>query len=192
MKKLLTLLLLFPLAYSDEINDIYDNFSVKCKITGQHILETEDGLAKSYSSYMDGMDIGDEFEIEFKFTDYGTDTMYQFLVRAKKKNLILVNNFYYRDSDQSSGLNINYKSPGGLNSSLSENSLMFDDPWKITAMRRYYKNDYEIQVVDKPTFLGPVRNLTASCMNMPNDWDKVISRIRYIDSNNKTLSDRMQ
>ena len=56
----------FPLVYSDESNDIYDNFSLKCKITGQHILETEDGLAKSYSSYMNGMSIGDEFEIEFK------------------------------------------------------------------------------------------------------------------------------
>ena len=182
----------FPLAYSDEINDIYTNFSLKCKITGQHILGTEDGLAKSYSSYKDGMNIGDEFEIEFKFTDYNSDTMYQFLVRANKKDLILANNFYYRYSDQSSSLNINYKSPGGLNSSLSENSLMFEEPVKITSMRRYYKNDYEIQVVDKPTFLGPVRNLTASCMNMPNDWNKVISRIRYIDSNNKTASDSMQ
>ena len=64
MKKLIALLLLSPLAFAE-----YFEFNLNCKITGQTIMTTENGIAAKYNRVETLTGIGETFPVNFKYAD---------------------------------------------------------------------------------------------------------------------------
>jgi hypothetical protein len=62
MKKLIAILLISPMAFAEEID-----FNLYCKVIAQQIIETKDGVVEKYSSYSDGVQIGETFPIKFQY-----------------------------------------------------------------------------------------------------------------------------
>ena len=67
MKKLITLLLLSPLAFAQTEKSENFEFSLSCKVLDQIIFKVEDGKSTRWSNYADEVKVGDNFLIEFKF-----------------------------------------------------------------------------------------------------------------------------
>ena len=178
MKKLLALLLLSPLAYAeDETKEI--SFTLSCKVTGQVLIQTKDGVSTTYSSYKDDLEVGDTFPIKFNYTIYDDDK-YRFEIN--------VLDLYVTGIASSDGHAVGYGTGFlwdiglGWMVRIYEDSLDVDSLVGNMILRRYYKNDYELMHSQLLGSGSPTRTLTANCMNMPSEYEKVLLLIKSKES----------
>ena len=177
MKKLLALLLLSPLAVAQVPNNTTD-FSLSCKVTGQVLIKTEDGVSTTYSNYTDGLEVGDTFPINFTYSsrpDY-----YRLSINADALSIYVTASSFYV-----SGAN------SGLKYILNDDSTtigLYEDDLEVRSvfgdmnLRRYYKNDYELMHTEGGAIGVVRRTLTANCMNMPSEYEKVLLLIKSKES----------
>ena len=178
MKKLLALLLLSPLAFAQQPNSNMNNFTLSCKVTGQVLIKTEDGVSTTYSNYTDGLEVGDTFPINFTYSsrpDY-----YRLSINADALSIYVTASSFYV-----SGAN------SGLKYILNDDSTtigLYEDDLEVRSvfgdmnLRRYYKNDYELMHTEGSGIGIARRTLTANCMNMPTTYGMVINLIKRKES----------
>ena len=98
MKKLLFILLLSPLSYS-ETEDINLSFGLICKVTGQVLIQSKDGVSYTYSGYEDGLKNGDTFKVNITFKTFlDTYTLYIY-----NEDLYMSQRMYSSDSKPTYG-----------------------------------------------------------------------------------------
>jgi len=189
MKKLLALLLLSPLVFAQQptksntsifkptkINN--SNFTLSCKVTGQVLIETKDGVSTAYSNYEDGLKVGDTFPINFSYSSSGGGN-YSFLINSTDLS-IQVTAFNRHAKGSIVGLEYLYGSFDTIN--LSEDKLNIKNAFGEMHLKRYYKNDYELLHSENLGIGFTNRTLTANCMNMPTSYDMVIRLIKRKES----------
>jgi len=178
MKKLLALLLLSPLAFAQQPNSNMNNFTLSCKVTGQVLIKTEDGVSTTYSNYEDGLEVGDTFPINFSYSSNGGDD-YSFLVNLSKLSVFIT--ALSRNAKGSIvGLEYVYGDSSTIN--LSEDKLNIKNAFGEMHLKRYYKNDYELMHTEGSGIGFARRTLTANCMNMPTTYGMVINLIKRKES----------
>ena len=62
-----------------------------------------------------------------------------------------------------------------------EDAIVLDGTFARTSLERYFKNDWHLMNNPKNNVGQTQRTLTANCMNMPDQWDEVISTIKEMD-----------
>ena len=165
MKKLLTLLLLSPLAFA-EIN-LPDKleFYLTCKVSDQVVLGIKDG---------------DSFGI--KFSMKYTEDFYNLGISSK--GLQIVGTSFKSDelkwllpaSERYIFIN---DSLGGVQGNLNSNKLLINNLFSKTSIERYFKNDW--QLITSSTLMAEgTRLLTANCMNMPSKFDDMLEIIEGV------------
>ena len=177
MKKLLALLLLPSLVFSQvEKNTV--SFTLSCKVTGQVLIKTKDGVSTTYSSYSNGLKNGDTFPIKFIYES--NDNYYALKINANDINV----NTILQSSDSKgtmAGIEFNYGNSD--KSILWDNGMFLQSIFGEMRLGRYYKNDYELMHSESASVNGVTsRTLTANCMNMPDTFDKVHSLIKIKES----------
>jgi len=182
MKRLFLLLFLSPLSFAQEYKDL--KFSLSCKVTGQVLIKTEDGVSTKFSSYIDGIKDGDTFNIEFELTYFTLiNTFYDLLISIDSKDLFFSQILGSRRTEYSSQKNtIHYR---GGNILTDSGSLRLNSMFANLALNRYYKNDFELMHSENLVIGEASRTLTANCMNMPSEYDEVISGIMAIEAGKK-------
>jgi len=169
MKKLLALILLSSLSIAQGENI---KFSLSCEVTGQVLIETKDGKATTYTSYKDEIQNGDLFNIEFDFFKYINS--YDLMFSAEKLYFIGAIN-----SDDSEGIDTGLRFRN--KSRLFDAGMWLDGIRYELLLRRYFKNDYELMFSEGISIGKTTRTLTANCMNMPSEYDEMISEIKAFD-----------
>jgi len=179
MKKLILLLFLSPLSFAqDGANKI--NFSLSCKVTGQVLIKTEDGISTKFSAFSDGLQDGDTFKIEFKLGLFNSGNYYLSILSTDirfTKTLSSTETSYSSEKNR-----IKY---GGSNSLTDSGSLRLNSILGNLALERYYKNDFELMHSQSSDIGEASRILTANCMNMPSEYDEAISIIMAIEADKK-------
>ena len=173
MKKLLTLLLLSPLAFAEQIET---KFSLSCKITDQVLLQSIDGVPKRHS-HSENLQNGDITNLDFIFIEYpsnGSYVLHIFNEDIKLRNTLTS----LRARSISNGLAFEWI---GKENILQED--WFHLRWisnEIDA-RRYYKNDWHFRLTNTSdvTKIGLI--MTANCMQMPKEWDDILQKIQLLD-----------
>tara|TARA_R110002153_G_scaffold113965_1_gene256518 strand:+ start:38 stop:601 length:564 start_codon:yes stop_codon:yes gene_type:complete len=178
MKKLLALLLLSPLAFAQQPNSNMNNFTLSCKVTGQVLIKTEDGVSTTAGHYKDGLEVGDTFSIYFSYSSSGGDD-YSFLINSSDLN-ILISALSRNAKGSLVGLEYLYGSFDTIN--LSEGRLNIKNAFGEMDLKRYYKNDYELMHTEGAAVGFARRTLTANCMNMPTTYDMVMNLIKRKES----------
>ena len=170
MKKLLTLLLLSPLAFAEEVID----FNLTCNIKDQVIFSIKDGKSSRFSGYKDGIKTGESFTINFNFKH--TDDTYELYINSKELALITR---YYSDKVTKYPEMYAYDSFTGFVGNLSPSSIYIDGLFTKAVLERYFKNDWQLI---KTSIIEPegTRMLTANCMNMSNKFDSIMDVIERI------------
>ena len=205
MKKLIALLLLSPLAFAESYEKVITQeikFTLNCKVTDQVIINSKDGVAKRYASYIDRVVIGESFPIEFIYTSTKPrknypdfDLLISDTSRAMNGSLWFGSSFdlakeWRCNRDVGGDLcdRADHKNDDYLKRRFE--SKIIDNPWDISpdeinansdgqtfGMRRYYKNDWELIYSDGSLEYG-VHTLTANCMGMPSKFDRLIQALR--------------
>ena len=177
MKKLLALLLLSPLAVAQVPNNTTD-FSLSCKVTGQVLIKTEDGVSTTYSNYTDGLEVGDTFPINFSYYTSG-DFYYSLSIKSDDLSLLVTASSIDATGAYSGLIYIpnDYTKIGLYEDDLEVRSVFGD-----MNLRRYYKNDYELMHTEGGAIGVARRTLTANCMNMPSEYEKVLLLIKSKES----------
>ena len=190
MKKLLALLLASPIIYLNADDGYTATFivpqievSMNCKVTGQSLLESIDGVAKTYSKFEDGLAVGDTFSLKFKFTESSNSKDYRLNVSTDfELGLLIFNRFNNTVSEKIGGSSDNNGIRYVLDdvkSYLREDYFMFEGILSKVSAKRYYKNDWHMMYIRKSIVGADVaHNLTANCMNMPSTWDEMINKIK--------------
>ena len=171
MNKLLTLLLLSPLAFAEEAID----FNLTCNVKDQVIFSIEDGKSSRFSGYKDGIKTGESFIINFNFKY--TDDTYQLYINSEELALITR---YYSDAVTKYPKMYAYDSDSvGFVGNISPSSIYINGLFTKAVLERYFKNDWQLI---KTSIIEPegTRMLTANCMNMSNKFDSIINVIEKI------------
>ena len=177
MKKLLALLLLPSLVFSQVEKNIV-SFTLSCKVTGQVLIKTKDGVSTSYSSYRNGLENGDTFPIEFIYES--NDNYYALKINA---NDIKVNTILQSSDSEGTMNGIEFNFGNQDKSILWDNGMFLQSISSQMHLYRYYKNDYELMHSESVGVNGVAsRTLTANCMNMPDTLEKVQSLIKIKES----------
>ena len=173
MKKLLFILLLSPLSFAVEYKKQID-FNLECKVTGQVLIKSVDGVASTFSGYKDGYKIGDSFLINFMFK---VDYFDNYNLTVGNTELIITEMLSSRNAKPL------YKGGGLLNEDgrWKEDAIVLDGTFARTSLERYFKNDWHLMNNAKNNVGQIQRTLTANCMNMPDQWDEIISTIKEMD-----------
>ena len=182
MKKLLALLLLSPLVSGEEKILVEMN----CKATGQTIIQSVDGVAKTYLKFENGLDIGDIFTVNFEFNEYPVTEAYNIILSNRILEIAnFVNNTVSKSIIGNKG--ISYELPYGL-SMIKEGFFSFKGPFSSLSASRYYKNDWHIMIISESLVSKASHTLTANCINMPSTWDEMINKIKIYEKD-KWLTD---
>ena len=174
MKKLLVLLHLSPLAFTDEVET---RFVMSCKITDQVLLQSVDGIPKRYSGFQEGLEVGDNANLIFTFKEYTAIGSYSLLIENEDMLLNILLNGFMSESI-----------PNGLSYKwMYEDQYIQEDwfslSWRSIEMnaKRYYKNDWHFMLVSSPDVGAAGAIMTANCMQMPKEWDDVLEKIKLLD-----------
>ena len=173
MRKLFFLLLLPSFIFSAEESL---SFNLSCKVTGQTIIESIDGVAKKYGSFTDGLKDGETLLVEIDYSSYTSINTYSLVI--KQEDLNVLNGMSSHDSTKGfSG--VKYRRGGtGCASYLSEDSFKICGTFAEMKARRYFKNDWHIMVSRNANVGQTAHILVANCMNMSKKWDEIISKIK--------------
>lgn len=174
MNKVLVLLLISPLVFAEEKTT---QFNLNCKVTGQVLIESVEGVAKKYTHFTDSLLVGDIFSIKFEFKEWTNSKDYRLTIKASELDINAYINSRYAEKIYGEGLVADF---GGTNY-IQEDSFNASNPYTELSARRYYKNDWHIMNGDRAQVGETMRTLTANCMNMPMEWDEIISIIKVND-----------
>ena len=174
MNKILVLLLISPLVFAETKTT---QFNLDCKVTGQVLIETIEGVAKKYTHFTDSLLVGDTFSIKFRFVEWTNTNHYTLSFEASELdiNAYVTNNYVIKTYGE--GLMTEFTNT----TIIREDSFIASNPFSKLSARRYYKNDWHIMSDNQAEVGEPMRTLTANCMNMPMEWDETISIIKVID-----------
>ena len=176
MKKLIALLILSPLAFSQELKFKSFDFALSCKVTDQVLIETEDGKAKRYSSYEDDLKTGDIFKINFELN--AVDDYYRVRIKA---DAILVSTIIISDATKATMLGNGVTFTDFTEeASLTENYISVEGPMGHFNIKRYYKNDWDLMTSEGATTTIS-RTLVANCMGMPKEFDEMLELMAEIE-----------
>ena len=185
MKKItITLLLILPLAYVFAIPE-GDKIvaSVNCKVTGQVLIESDDGVAKEYSSFDKGLVVGDVFDLKFELEER-KNTGYVFNVRSSSADpnneymgIAILTALVDEELSESNTELVRWKDVQG-NHSLANDEFNFEGIFSDVSGQRYYKNDWHIMVSNNPYITRTAHVLTANCMNMPSTFDDIYNKLK--------------
>ena len=191
MKKLIALLLLSPLAFAEDIE-----FNLNCKITGQTIMETENGIAAKYSGVNGQLRIGETFPVSFKYTDSPSwdDHRYEITISSRESMLDM---FLYANTEwEKYSYDCENRPEMCLKGLIESDPVlmrkfgMSDTTWRMSEdqilyegnndpeveFRRYYKNDWELMISDQMGMSSYA--LSANCMGMPNKYDRLLKALK--------------
>ena len=205
MRGIIALLLLSPLAFAESYEEVITQeikFTLNCKVTDQVIINSKDGVAKRYASYIDRVVIGESFPIEFIYTSTKPRKNYpDFNLLISDTSQAMNGEFWSGSSFDLAKAKICNRDRGGdicdLPGSKADGYLkrrfkneILDKPWDISpdemngnsdgqtfGMRRYYKNDWEL-IYSNGSLTYGVHTLTANCMGMPSKFDRLIQALR--------------
>ena len=190
MKKLITLLLLSPLAFAEDIE-----FNLNCKITGQSIMSTENGISTEYNGVDGLIGIGDTFPVNFKYTDspsYG-GSVYEITI-SSGESMLSMTMYAAKDWERYSyDCEKKPKMCRGMRKSdpvLMRKYGMSDTQWHMSEdeiyyegsndpevkFKRYYKNDWELMISDQMGMSSYA--LSANCMGMPYQYDRLLKALK--------------
>jgi len=176
MKKLITLLLLSPLAFAEDTITKEIEFNLTCKVVDQVILSINDGKPTRYTYYNDSVKIGDNFPINFKMQTQGD--WYQLSIHSDE--LLIARPIFeslsakkYPDAYAFS------RDDGIFIGNISSSRIYIDDIFAKADMTRYFKNDWQL-LTTTTVSVDSTRMLTANCMNMPTKFDDMFSIIERI------------
>ena len=159
-------------------------FNLSCKVTGQVLINTENGISEQASRFKDGLEVGDIFTVDFRYAS----ASYSYLLYIKINVDLIASSSVLSSEDSSKhsdGLMYTsvYEGFGGRTSFLSDDSIQSIDVVDSFNLKRYYRNDFELIHSDNAVVGWPRRTLTANCMNAPSILFEVISEIKAIDKN---------
>ena len=192
MKKILAVFLLSPLAYlnanllDDSLKDeIIANMN--CKVTGQTLIESIDGEAKTYSQYQDGLRTGDSFIIKFHYMEFSPPIYgdrYLLGVSGLNNYLFQLTNFLDSNSvaPPTFTKGIQY-GDGTKRSNISDDFIALFGTSADLSARRYYKNDWHLMIRNLANIGSTSHTLTANCMNMPKAWEDIVKKIKSFEKN---------
>ncbi len=189
MRRLFLLLFLSPLSFAQEVKNI--DFSLSCKITGQVEIRTEDG--KSYIStkgYEDSLKNDDVFKIKFIFNSRRDTDFYSLVINTDEVSYVnRVVGYMGSVNSEFELRGLNFVDQAGYNGKhhLDDDKLIINHSNIYTSihlqLRRYNKNDYEMMISEGATIGYPSGTITANCMNMPSEYEEIISTIKAIEKN---------
>ena len=191
MKKLIALLLLSPLAFAEDIE-----FNLNCKITGQIIMTTENGIAAKYDAVDGQLTIGDTFPVNFKYTDSPSwdDHRYEITISSTESMLDM---FLYANTEWEKASWDCERTPKLCKRALIESDPvlmrkyeMSDKTWHMSEdeiyyegindpeinFKRYYKNDWELMISRQMTRTSYAQS--ANCMGMPYKYDRLLRALK--------------
>ena len=185
MKKLLALLLLSPLAFSQEPKFKTIDFALTCKVTDQVLIETKDGKAKRYSAYKDDLKIGDTFKITFKLV--AVKEYYKLDIKAEA---LSVRSQISSDETTYSGVGNGVRyDVFPYDITLTEDYISLRGILGELVLKRYYKNDWDL-MTSEGSSTGISRTLVANCMGMPKEFDEILELMAEIEGD-KWFDDRI-
>ena len=174
MKKLLFILLLSPLILAD-ITEI--DFILKCKVTEQVIIKSEDGIGKVFNGYEDGLEKNDTFNIFFKLQVIANN--YKLDIASNKLEM---NESLYKTSSSNlmleDGLGFDVGSGYRPDHYITDNRISLDGEYSRTSFHRYFKNDWHMMNTESESVGSAQRTVVANCMNMPEKWDEMFNIIK--------------
>tara|TARA_B100000767_G_C19686941_1_gene502206 strand:+ start:50 stop:628 length:579 start_codon:yes stop_codon:yes gene_type:complete len=174
MNKVLVLLLISPLVFAEMKTT---QFNLNCKVTGQVLIESVEGVAKKYTHFTDSLLVGDIFSIKFEFVEYTNSKAYRLTIKASELDINAYIASNYVEKIYGEGLKTDFTGT----TYIKEDSFIASNPFSELSARRYYKNDWHIMSDNKAQVGETMKTLTANCMNMPMEWDKSISTIKVND-----------
>ena len=180
MKKLLTLLLISPLAFA-EIN-LPDKleFYLTCKVSDQVILGIKDGESSRYTHFLDTVKDGDSFRI--KFSMKYTEDFYNLGISSEGLEIVGTsfksNELKWLLPASKRYIFIN-DSLGGVQGNLNSNKLLIKSLFQTASIERYFKNDWQL-IASSTLIAEGTRLLTANCMNMPSKFDDMLEIIEGV------------
>jgi len=176
MNKHLLLILLgfgsFGVFSQTNINEF--EFALTCKVQDQIVFGIEDGKTQRFGGYQNGLEIGDSFQITFKMKE--DDNFFNLNIDSTGIRAYANFQSKYVNKITSYGF-VDY-----LNNqvgSISPNSISIRYLFGNVHLNRYFKNDWQLMYATPPT-VQSTHMLTANCMNMPKQFDKVISIIESV------------
>lgn len=175
MKKMFIALLLVPMVNAEELIDI--KFNMSCKVTGQVLIKTVDGIATKYSGFTDDLKDGDVFDIVFALAEAYDGYYY---LNLKNTNLEILGYATKDDAEMSSKDAIHFDRNGNQ-LWINDNRITYRGIFANASMNRYYKNDWQIMVTNKANVGETHRTLTANCLNMPSGFDDMIEAFKKLD-----------
>lgn len=177
MKKMFIAMLLVPVINAKSFNI---DFDMQCKVTGQVLIKSVDGVATKYSSFSNGLQDGDIFNIEFTLNTVDEAyKRYTFTLDSMDDLNLLA---YYSNEDAIAYRkdSITFKRPS-VTTILSENEIINRGMFETTILKRYYKNDWHLMTTNNETVGEAHRTLTANCLNMPSGFDELILALKKLD-----------
>ena len=176
MNKHLLLILLgfgsFGVSSQTNINEF--EFALTCKVQDQIVFGIEDGKTQRFGGYQDGLEKGDSFQIIFNMKE--DDNYFNLFIHSI--GIHAHANFL---SDYVKKLR-SYGFVDYLNNdigNISSNSISIKSVFGDVHLNRYFKNDWQL-IYATPPAVQSTHMLTANCMNMPKQFDKVISVIESV------------
>jgi len=190
MKKLIALLLLSPLAFAEDIE-----FNLNCKITGQSIMTTENGIATEYNRVEGLIGIGDTFPVNFKYTDSPSweESVYEILITSTESMIGIILRGEKMSEQYSYDCENQPKMCRGMRESdpvLMRKYETFNTQWHMSEdeifsegdndpeinFKRYYKNDWELMISEQTGTTSYA--LSANCMGMSYKYDRLLRALK--------------
>lgn len=169
MKKLIAIILISPLAFSQGIEYKPIDFALSCKVTDQVLIATEDGIAKRYSNYEGSLKAGDAFEITFKFR--AVNKFYRLDIKAEA---LSVRSFIRSDATRPTMVgNGVWFEERPYDITFTEDLISADGMLGDFVLDRYYKNDWDFMASEGAS-PATSRTLVANCMGMPKEYDEML------------------
>lgn len=176
MKKLITLLILSPLAFSQEPKFKTIDFALTCKVTDQVLIATEDGKAKRYSNYENDLKTGDTFKITFKLG--AAVKFYRLDIKAEA---LTIRSRISSDETTYTGVGngVSYD-VFPFDITLTEDWIYLKGTLGELVLNRYYKNDWDLMTSEGSSSTTS-RTLVANCMGMPKEFDEMLELMAELE-----------
>ena len=186
MNQIKKLLILTSLLISGSLwaEDKSFTFGVSCKIIDQEIMAMEEGESKRYAGYKGKPQIGEYFYLKFEIEDAMVTPNFHIHVEVgEDENKFTSFSFPHSSYEERITYTYSFRNSDPLftdSASFSSYLIKLDSDMPIESdaslsMRRYYKDDWNFSFNRRHQ--GEVQILHANCMNMPDDYNLLLSRL---------------
>ena len=159
-------------------------FGVSCKIIDQEIMEMEEGESKRYTGYKGKPKIGEYFYLKFEIIDaMVTPNFHIYVEVGEDENKFTDFSLPHSSYEERITYTYSFRNSDPLvvySASFSSYLIRLDSELTIDSgvslsMRRYYKDDWNFSFNRRQQ--GEVHILHANCMNMPDGYNLLLSRL---------------